>query len=159
MIYDNDRAVSRLNALIETCKDGENGFRCAARAVQHHSELQLLFHAYAQERADCAAELQAEVRRLGGRPETRGSLSGAIHRGWIDITSALTGGDEHAMLSACESGEHFATQAYERALEDTMLPTESRAIVKRQRAQIRSAQDKIRALRMASRERSAAVRR
>ena len=33
----NDTAISVLNDLIETCKDGANGFRTAAGAVEHLS--------------------------------------------------------------------------------------------------------------------------
>ncbi len=152
MIYDNDRAVSRLNSLIETCKDGENGFRCAARAVQDNGELHLVFHAYAQERAGFAAELQAEVRRLGGDAEKRGSIGGAVHRGWMDIKAAVTGGDEHAILSECKRGEDSAVQAYDRLLEEKVLPPGGKALVERQRTQVKSAHDKIRVLRDAAHE-------
>ena len=37
-------------------------------------------------------------------PDNTGSIGGALHRGWIDLKSALGGGD-HAILAATETGE------------------------------------------------------
>lgn len=39
-----------------------------------------------------------------GEPDNTGSVGGALHRGWIDMKSALGGGD-HAILAATETGE------------------------------------------------------
>ena len=64
---DNDKVISTLNNLIETCKDGQDGFRQAAEGVKH-TELKTLFLTYAQQRAQFAGELQSEVHRLGGTP-------------------------------------------------------------------------------------------
>ena len=66
----NDNPVSTLNNLIETCKDGEDGFRAAADGVKD-SNLRTLFLTYSQQRAQFAAELQNEVRLRGGGPRRR----------------------------------------------------------------------------------------
>ena len=148
MATDKDDVISTLNNLIETCKDGENGFRTAAEGVKN-SELKTLFNTYAQQRAQFAAELQAEVRRLGGDPETSGSVAAAIHRGWINIKSVVTGEDEHAVLAECERGEDSAVHNYEEALQSN-LPGDVRDIVERQYRQIKEAHDRIRTLRDAT---------
>ncbi len=75
MAIDKDYVISTLNGLIETCKDGQQGFQTAAEAVKD-SDLKTLFHSYAQERGRMVAELQAEVRSLGGDPEKSGSVAG-----------------------------------------------------------------------------------
>src|SRR5437667_442206 len=54
--------VSTLNNLIETLKDGKNGFETAASDVKDPSVKQV-FQEYAQERSRLAGELQNEVRR------------------------------------------------------------------------------------------------
>ena len=64
----NDDVISTLNNLIETCKDGQEGFQQAAEGVQN-SQLKTLFYEYAQQRAQFAGELQGLVRELGGDPE------------------------------------------------------------------------------------------
>ena len=84
MALDNDEVISTLNNLVETCKDGQNGFRTAAEGIKN-PELTTLFNTYSQQRARFAAELQNEVRRLGGDPEETGSTAAVLHRGWINI--------------------------------------------------------------------------
>jgi uncharacterized protein (TIGR02284 family) len=145
---DYDNVVSTLNNLIETCKDGQEGFRQAADGVKN-SELKTLFGTYAQQRAQFAGELQNEVLRLGGDPEKTSSTAGALHRGWINIKSALTGEDEGAVISECERGEDSAVRNYTDALKEE-LPNNVREIVERQFAQVREAHERIRALERAT---------
>lgn len=141
---DNEAVISTLNDLIETCKDGENGFRNAAEGVQN-SDLISLFNTYSQQRGKFASQLQSEVRTLGGDPEKTGSTAAAMHRGWMDIKSTVTGKDEAAVISECERGEDSAVKAYEEALEKD-LPADIRAIVNTQFAQVKEAHDRIRSL-------------
>ncbi|HZB46195.1 MAG TPA: PA2169 family four-helix-bundle protein [Pyrinomonadaceae bacterium] len=145
---DNDNVISTLNGLIETCRDGQNGFQTAAEGVTN-SELKTLFHGYAQQRARFVGELQTEVRRLGGDPEDMGSVAATLHRGWIDIKSAVTGKDESAIIAECERGEDSAVSTYRDALDED-LPANIRTIVDRQYADIKQAHDRIRALERAS---------
>lgn len=145
MATTNSDTVSTLNNLIETCKDGENGFSTAAEGVQK-SDLKALFNNYAQQRAKFATELQSEVRRLGGDPEKTGSVAATLHRGWINIKSTVTGMDETAVLAECERGEDSAKKNYEEALREN-LPAEVQTIVQRQYMSIKEAHDRIRALR------------
>lgn len=144
----NDNAISTLNNLIETCKDGENGFRTAAAGVEN-SELKTLFNTYAQQRAQFAAELQAEVRRLGGDPEKSGSVAATLHRGWINIKAAVTGGSQASVIAECERGEDSAVKNYEEAQREN-LPGDLQAIIQHQYAQVKEAHDRIRALERAS---------
>ncbi len=145
---DNDNVISTLNNLIETCKDGQEGFQQAAEGVKN-SELKTLFGTYSQQRAQFAGELQTEVRRLGGDPEKTSSTAGALHRGWINIKSAITGQDESAIISECERGEDSAKSNYEEALKSD-LPANIRAVVERQFTEIKAAHDRIRSLERAT---------
>ncbi len=142
---DNDNVISVLNNLIETCKDGENGFSTAAEGVQK-SDLKALFNNYAQQRAQFASELQSEVRRLGGDPEKTGSVAATLHRGWINIKSTVTGMDETAVLAECERGEDSAVKNYQEAMREN-LPAEAQTVVQRQYILIKEAHDRIRDLR------------
>src|SRR5690242_11016404 len=94
--------ISTINSLIETLKDGQEGFRQAAEAVKDPS-LKSLFNQFSLQRARFAGELQSEAVQLGeSKPETDSSTSGALHRAWINIKSAVTSGDDHAILAECE---------------------------------------------------------
>ncbi len=78
-----DKTISTLNNLIETCKDGQEGFKQAAEGVER-SDLKSLFYDLGQQRAKFAGELQALVRELGGDPETTSSAAGARRNGQND---------------------------------------------------------------------------
>lgn len=141
----NEDVISTLNGLIETNKDGQNGFKEAAEGVQN-SELKSAFYDFSQQRSQFAGELQTAVRDLGGDPENAGSVSGALHRGWINIKSAVTGQDDTAILNEAERGEDAAKKAYKDALEEE-LPANVRAIIERQSTAINAAHDKVKAMR------------
>lgn len=129
--------ISTLNELIETCRDGQEGFRTAAEGVKG-AELRELFHNYSRQRADFAGALQDEVRRLGGEPGQTGSLVASLHRGWMGLRAALEGGDERAIVSECGRGEEVALSNYRAAL-DTDMPAGVRAMVERQFAEVKEA--------------------
>lgn len=144
MAIDTGDIRSTLNSLTETCKDGEEGFRSAAENVKR-SDLRSLFQKYSSQRAQFAAELQAEVAKLGGSPETGGSVAGAAHRGWLNLKSAITGNDDAAIISECERGEDVAKEAYSKALAKD-LPSDLQAIVRRQYNEVLQAHNQVRSL-------------
>jgi uncharacterized protein (TIGR02284 family) len=129
MDYSNE--ISTLNDLIQTCRDGENGFRTAAESIKD-SHVKALFERFSRQRAEMVRELQEQVRALGGTPDQSGSVSASLHRGWMNIKSAVTGKD-------------VAKAAYEKALKQE-LPAGARALVEAQAAIVRTAHDEVRAL-------------
>src|SRR5579862_5021463 len=94
--------IRQLNDLTETCRDGELGYRTAAENVRN-TELETVFLEYSEQRGRFAHALQIEVERLGGKPVDAGTLGAAMFRGWINLKSALSGGDGGAIVAACES--------------------------------------------------------
>jgi uncharacterized protein (TIGR02284 family) len=144
----NEEVISTLNNLIETCRDGQDGFKTAAEGVKS-SELKELFHTYARQRAAFVGELQDEVRRMGGEPQESGSTSAAIHRGWMGLKAALTGGDDNAVVSECERGEDAALASYRAAL-GTDMPVNARSMVERQFAEVKEAHERVRNLERAT---------
>jgi uncharacterized protein (TIGR02284 family) len=140
----NQNIVSLLNTLLETCRDGEKGFRNAAENIQE-PQIRSRFLEFARERASFADELSREVQRLGGTPATGGSASGALHRGWMDVKGAVTSTTDSSLIAEAERGEDVAVATYRRALEDT-LPAEIRSIIERQATRVKSVHDEVRAM-------------
>ena len=130
MATEDKDAVSVINGLIETCKDGEQGFRTAAEKVKE-SSLQSLFSKYASQRAQYAQELQSLVTRLGGDPATSGHVAGTLHRGWINLKEAMSSNEDKAIIDECEAGEDAAVKNYREAVGKS-LPAEAATIVQRQ---------------------------
>ena len=137
--------TSMLNDLIETSKDGENGFRSAAEDAKS-AELKASFLRRAEDCAKGASELQQLVSRMGGNPEQGGSVAGAMHRGWMDLKAKVAHRDDLAILEECERGEDVAKAKYRKAL-DASLPDDVRAVVQRQYDGVVSNHDAVRDLR------------
>ncbi|MEI7894718.1 MAG: PA2169 family four-helix-bundle protein [Myxococcales bacterium] len=114
--------IRALNMLIDTCTDGERGYRHAAADV-HDAEVKTLLTGYADQRARFVRELQVAVAGLGmpDPPVSQGSLMGALHRGWIDTRAKVGTPSVQTILSECERGELVARKAYEEALQTLML--------------------------------------
>lgn len=143
---DNDKVISVLNDLIETSKDGEQGFKECAENV-NNPELKQLFMSASAQCMEGVRELQNEVRRLGGDPEKTSSVVGSLHRVWLDVKAAFTGKDELAVLNECERGEDAAVESYRKALSNINLPSEVRSLIERQFQGVMQNHDRIRNLR------------
>ena len=139
-----DQVVSTLNSLIELNRDGQKGFQEASDKIGT-PQLKEFCSRQSLARARFVGELQPQVRSLGGEPEKTGSVAAAVHRGWIDLTSALGGGD-HAILVATETGEDYAVGEYKKALDEN-LPAPLRKIVDRQFQSVKRAHDKVKTMR------------
>ena len=141
--------LSTVNRLIETLKDGQEGFREASEAVQS-SDLKRQLSEYSLQRSKFAGELQNYAITLGeSDPENTSSTAGALHRAWINIKSAVSSRDDHAILSECERGEDSAVAEYKKAMEST-LPGPLSDIVSRQYTDVKAAHDHVKAMRDAS---------
>ena len=140
-----NNAVSIVEDLIETCKDGQKGYQDAASHAKR-SDLKAYFNEQSMERGRFAQELQTELAKLGepGK-KVSGSVSGALHRAWIDTKATLGGGDK-TILESVEQGEDNAKETYQKALGGS-LPAGLAEIVRRQAASVQKAHDKVKALR------------
>jgi uncharacterized protein (TIGR02284 family) len=144
--------ISTINSLIETLKDGQEGFRQASEAVDD-SKLKMLFSEYSLQRSKFAGELQNEAITLGEHnPENSSSTAGAMHRAWINLKAAITSGDDHAILAECERGEDSAVSEYKKAMEEEELSAPIRDTILRQYTDVKNAHDRIRELRDATKK-------
>lgn len=144
-VSDMDDVADVLDDLLESCRDGEYGFRAAAEHAES-AELQSLFLRHSAECGAAALELEREIRTLGKEPSSGGTVAGALHRGWVSVKSVLTTHDDKAVLEECERGEDAAVARYRKALE-TQLPPALRSIVERQAQGAKRNHDEVRNLR------------
>ncbi len=142
---DSNDVIDILEKLIETCRDGQNGFRDAAEHV-NDAELRSVFNELSLERARFAGELENEAIRLGrGNVDREGSTTAAMHRAWIDLKANLGGGDE-SILSSVEAGEDNAKKNYEQALHQN-LPEDILGVIRQQAQSVFAAHDQVKLLR------------
>lgn len=142
---DNNKVVATLNDLIETCRDGQNGFKEAAENVKG-PDLKTFLNQTASERAQFVNELQLEVRRLGSDPQKTGLTTAAIRRAWLDIKGMLAGKDDYSILSECENAEDSTVEVYKDALK-LGLPTNILSTVERQFQSVKQVHDRVKQMR------------
>jgi uncharacterized protein (TIGR02284 family) len=145
----NKESISLLNDLIETSKDGQKGFEESAKDLKN-PQLKAFFAEHAVACATAVRELQTEVRALGGDPETSGSVSGSVHRAWVNLKSSVTGKSDEAVLNEVERGEDHALKAYREAAEKARkenLPVNVVSLIERQLAGTQKNHDQVKLLR------------
>ncbi|KAA9339803.1 PA2169 family four-helix-bundle protein [Hymenobacter busanensis] len=138
------------NDLVEINRTGAKGYQEAAEGVsnpQLKSELSKL----SQQRAQFASELEQQARSIGVEaPSQEGTIEGAItdaaaavHRGWINIKSAVTGQNDSAILGECETGDKVALEAYETALKSQSIPAQLSSVIQKQHGEILAAKNQV----------------
>jgi uncharacterized protein (TIGR02284 family) len=142
---DNDKTIGILNDLIQSCRDGQEGFKEAAENSKS-PDLKTFFREKSQERARCVTELQQQVRALGGEPEEAGSAAGALHRVWINVKGSFTGKDDASILSEAERGEDSAVKTFEEALNTGLAPN-LRTIIEREYRTVKNSHDSVKKMR------------
>jgi uncharacterized protein (TIGR02284 family) len=142
---DSDDVIDTLNDLLESCRDGEFGYRECAGHVKAQN-LKTVLQRHEQACRDAGMELQALIGQLGGKADEGGSMTGALHRGWVSVRSTLMSNSDHAMLDECERGEDSALASYRKALKKR-LPEWVRAVVQLQSDGAQRNHDQIKALR------------
>lgn len=142
--------TAQLTKLMHICMDGVEGFRDAAEKIgPPYADRFLLF---ALERERIAGELRQQVlaRDAGtGQPEKRGDAMGVVHRGWLDLKSALGGGPK-AILAECERGEDAAVKAFQDAINTQSLPPDIETLLNREYTKVKNVHDQVRDLRNAA---------
>lgn len=138
--------IEALNDLTEVLKDGQHGFETAAKDVKA-PELAQIFQRYAQQRSEFASKLQSHVATLGADVEKSGSIAGSMHRGWINLKSALSTNEPQAVLEEAERGEDAAVAAYRKALEQQDIDPATRTLIATQSTAVKAAHDHVRDLR------------
>lgn len=141
----NGDAIDTLNDLLETCRDGEYGFReCAehTRAL----DIKTVLNQRASECRFAATELEAMIKQMGSEPEEGGTATAAFHRGWVAVKGTLSGYSDYDMLDECERAEDVALGQYRKALKQS-LPASAMALVDRQYQGVQRNHNQIKAMR------------
>ena len=140
-MFDRDHDIEVLNSLTTTTIDSANGFEQSAEDVRG-GRFEALFGEFAAERREVVAMLQEAVRSMGGTPDDDGSLKADLHRRWIDLRTAVTGGGgDKAVIEEVERGEDYLKAKYEAALADDDLSTEALEVIRTAFQSVRAGHD------------------
>ncbi len=133
--------------LVETLKDGRTGFASAAEKLRDSEspEVAATLQRLSEQRAGFANDIVALGHEYGDDVDESGTMTAALHRGWISLKDALTGDDASAVLGAAVTGEDHAVSEYEKALKED-LSDGFRTVVQQQHSAIVAARDEVKAL-------------
>ena len=141
-----DAAVTK--DLIQTLEDGKDGFAKGADKLQGDdaAEIASTFRQLSAQRAALSDELQDLAKDYGDDIEESGTVTAAVHRGWMSLKDVVAGSDPKGVLDVAEQGEDHAVKEFEKAL-DADISAGLRTVVERQLVEVQSAHDQVRALR------------
>ena len=148
-----EKTMDVLNDLVKINNDRVAGFENASENLEDDSlGLRAVFNKLANESRDNAAELSAKARQFYGEAEEGTSVSGTLHRAWLDVKATFTGHNVESILDECERGEDAIKSAYRSALEDSNeLPLEVVNLIRIQQQGIIEGHNLIKSLRDQSR--------
>ncbi|NNU33022.1 PA2169 family four-helix-bundle protein [Mucilaginibacter sp. S1162] len=142
----NQATIETLNDLIQINNDRIKGFENAVKETED-AELVSVFNNKILESQQLRATLTEEVQVLGADADAGTSVSGTIHRTWLELKANFTGHSSHSILEDCEFGEDAIKKAYQSALEEEHLPAYIRDILNDQKMILDQSHDEIKALR------------
>ena len=144
----NNKLIEILNDLIKINNDRVAGYEKALKELKgSDDDLRQLFTSFIDQSRNIRNALGTEVQTLHADMDKGTTVSGKIYRAWMDVKKAFSGNDRQAVLDNCEFGEDAAQKAYKTALSTENLPAYLYALINRQKEELKSAHDEVKALR------------
>jgi len=143
----NDKSIPVLNDLLNITNDRIAGFsKVEDKVWETHSDLKAVYDDMVSRSVDMKNDLINLISLKGGEADNSTSVSGAIHRAWIDVKNAFAADKDESTLENVVFGEKAAIEAYENALESGDLCPESTTLVSDQLHHLRSSYAKFETL-------------
>lgn len=130
-----EKIADKLNALVQKNSDAEKGFEKAAE-IATAKTLADWFRTRAIERRMFRDELRDEIHSFGYPCVKTSSLTGDLHRTWMDIKAALASDNDEAMLEEAMRGEKATLEEYNDVFADVTLPPTTETLLKQHRTKI-----------------------
>ncbi|MGI4737954.1 MAG: ferritin-like domain-containing protein [Janthinobacterium lividum] len=134
----NELIARALTDILNLNRTSVKGYQEAAEEVKS-ADLKAKLSQFSQQRAGFVADLEGFAKQYGIDAQdtnTAESLvtdaAAAVHRGWINIKSAITGQDDSAVLDAAETGEATALKTYETVLSSKDVPAGAKSVFQQQ---------------------------
>jgi uncharacterized protein (TIGR02284 family) len=142
----NKKTIETLNDLVQINNDRIAGYENALDEIRDDTELRTVFINKISESQQLKSTLVEEVQVLGSDADNSTTVSGSIHRAWLDIKATFSGHSSKSILEECEFGEDAIKKAYRTALNED-IPAYIRDILNDQLSILQQSHDEIKALR------------
>lgn len=143
--------IEILNDLIEINNDRIIGFEHATNELKDDDGgLKAIFTKFIGQSHHFKMELATEVAALHHDIAQGTSVSGKLHRTWLEVKTAFSANSKHSILEECEFGEDAIKKAYKTAIDEENTPAYVKDILLDQEIKLQAAHDEIKALRDSS---------
>lgn len=136
---------NNLQDLLEKNYDAQKGFTKAMQNAKNENLKRFLKQQVSQ-RSRFATEITQELRDLNEEPKESGSVTGDLHRTWIDIKSAVAGNEDEAVLEECIRGEKASADEYQDKLEKYTFPSKVSSVLQKQSSEIQNTLSRVKRL-------------
>ena len=137
--------INALQSIIEKNYDAEKGYKKAMEDAENPA-LRGFLQQQAAKRSNYATAIDQELRLLGEQPKESGSVTGSLHRAWIDIKSTVAGNTDEAVLEEVIRGEKASVEDYQDALNKPNLAPQINNVLQTQLNDIQSTLNKVKRL-------------
>ncbi len=121
--------IDVLNDVTAKLIDSQKGYMKCYEMTDTSYMFRSQFLHRANDREKMISQFQSQVRALGGKPETSGTVGGSMHRGFTDFAS-LFQKDGKAALNAIDDGEeHLAEMIEDKLKKVDLLPATRNLLV------------------------------
>ena len=134
----NEPIARALTDILNLNRNSVKGYQEAAEEVKS-ADLKAKLSQFSQQRAGFVSELEGFAKQYGIDAHSTNTVesvasdaAAAVHRGWINIKSAITGQDDSAVLEAAETGEASALKTYETVLSSNDVPAGAKTVFQQQ---------------------------
>lgn len=134
----NETIARALTDIINLNRTSVKGYQEAAEEVKS-ADFKSKLSEFSQQRAHFVADLEGYAKQYGIEAKEENTIesvatdaAAAVHRGWINIKSAITGQDDSAVLEAAETGEATALKAYDTVLSSNDVPAGAKTVFQQQ---------------------------
>ncbi|WP_010521807.1 ferritin-like domain-containing protein [Aquimarina agarivorans] len=141
-----EKVGNKLNDLLIRTYDAKKGYENAAENVDNLA-LKSFFERKSTEREMFTDQLKTVIGTFEQNPtDTDGSVSGTMHRAWMDLKSIVSSNNSEAILEEAIRGEEKAIEDYKEVLNEISLTSEAKEIIDSQLSVIKTSLDTVKTL-------------
>ncbi|MEO5788919.1 MAG: ferritin-like domain-containing protein [Gelidibacter sp.] len=137
--------VNVLQGILEKNYDAEKGYKKAMQDAKTPA-LKNFLQKQAVQRSHFATAIDKELRDLDETPIESGSLTGTLHRAWIEIKSSVAGNDDAAVLEEVIRGEKASVDEYQEVMKNNTLAPKINSLLKSQLSDIQDTLSRVKTL-------------
>lgn len=137
--------VKALQDILEKNYDAEKGYKRAMQDAKTPA-LKNFLRQQALQRSDFATAIDKKLHDLDETPIENGSVSGTLHRAWINIKSSVAGNEDEAVLEEVIRGEKASIDDYQDVIEKNILAPEISSLLESQLTDIQNTLSRVKTL-------------